>query len=338
MTDPALVYLARLSPGSRRAQAGAIRTLARLLEPDQGGVGPFVVRAPEGGDGRRTEDGGRCQVPYPSTALSASFYVPPLPTGASDYELQLPGEEYLVPTTSYHDTYEQKANISWHLLRPDQVSALRARLVADYAPATARRILAALRGVLRECWRAGLLDADARDRLCDIPPVRGRRLPAGRALDQDALHALREAATDHERGALALLVGGGLRRAELVSLCAGDLSFTEDVLQVKVRGKGDKERTVYLAGALAQDARGYEPGRWRSPGRVWKAIRRLAIRAGVEPLSPHDLRRTFASRSLDAGVDLATVQACMGHADPRTTARYDRRGDDALRRAARRIA
>lgn len=110
------------------------------------------------------------------------------------------------------------------------------------------------------------------------------------------------------------------------------------MLRVAVLGKGDKERVVYLAGELARDAALFEPGRWRTGDAVWKALRRLARRAGVAPLSPHDLRRTYAGRSLDAGVDLATVQAAMGHADPRTTARYDRRGDDALRAAARRIA
>ncbi len=48
-----------------------------------------------------------------------------------------------------------------------------------------------------------------------------------------------------------------------------------------------------------------------------------------------DLRRTFAGDLLDTGVDLATVQKLMGHSDANTTARYDRRGEQAKRHAVR---
>ena len=60
---------------------------------------------------------------------------------------------------------------------------------------------------------------------------------------------------------------------------------------------------------------------------------RRAKEAGVESCSPHDLRRTSISNLLDAGVDLSTSSELAGHSDPRTTKRYDRRGEATCKQA-----
>ena len=54
-------------------------------------------------------------------------------------------------------------------------------------------------------------------------------------------------------------------------------------------------------------------------------------------MSPHDFRRTLLTHLLQRGRDVFTVQAIAGHADPSTTKRYDRRGEEHVREAAQEL-
>lgn len=251
--------------------------------------------------------------------------------------------------------------LDWPRLRYQHTQAVRAALAARYAPATANKMLAALRGVLREAWRLGYVLADDYRRAVDLAPVRGTTLPRGRALTPGELRALFAAVADDDRPAtrardaalLAVLYGGGFRRAEAVALDVGDYDAGTGALTVR-RGKGNKARVMYatngVSDALAAwlTVRGTEPGpllvpvdkagrivlRRLTPESVFDRLAALARRAGIARFSPHDMRRTFISDLLDNGADLAVVQAMAGHANPATTARYDRRGERAKLRAA----
>ena len=247
----------------------------------------------------------------------------------------------------------------WHELRFAHVAALRSAFAERFAPATANKYLSAIRQVLRQAWLLGLMDGEEYQRAAAVRNVKGSRLPAGRALDGGELRALFEACADgtpagaRDAAAFALMFGCGLRRAEAVAADIADLDPESGAL--KVIGKGNRERTVYTTngGKAALDAwlavRGpatgpllapvtkggtVQAGRSMTAQAVMLRLQRRAKQARIAACSPHDLRRTFVSSALEAGADLAMVQALAGHASPTTTARYDRRPEDAKRAAA----
>ena len=122
--------------------------------------------------------------------------------------------------------------LPWHQVRYPQVSALRAYLAQACAPATANLYITAMRGVLAECWQLGLLSAEEKARACNLPSIRGERLPAGRAVVVGELRALlRVCAEDRDPSArrdaalVGILYGSGLRRAEASALDLSDLDL-----------------------------------------------------------------------------------------------------------------
>ena len=150
----------------------------------------------------------------------------------------------------------------------------------------------------------------------------------------------------------AVLYIGGIRRSELAGLDVADWTPEPPTLRVR-HGKGDKERLVPLVGGGAEAlgdwlrVRGDRPvglflaitrhhqivGSGMTSHAIYNVLAKRQAEAGVPKLSPHDFRRTFVGDLLDAGVDLSTVQQLAGHASVTTTARYDRRGEAAKRKA-----
>jgi len=246
----------------------------------------------------------------------------------------------------------------WHLVDYAHATLVRTTLAEKLAPATANRMLAALRGVLKAAFKLGLVSADHYTRASMIEPVRGSRISKGRSLSSGELRALFEACAPTAPGGtrnaalLGLLYGAGLRRAEVVALDLAD--FDRQMGTLIINGKGRKQRRGHVTnGSLdALEAwltfRGEEPGplfmpvvkggkierRRMSDGAVAELLRRLASKAKIADFSPHDVRRTFVGDLLDSGADIATVQQLAGHASPTTTSKYDRRGDRVRKKAA----
>jgi len=255
-------------------------------------------------------------------------------------------------------------SVPWAALRYEHIVAIRTALVErGLAPATVNKYLAALRGVARETWRLGQIDAETYQRIAAVKGVRGETLPAGRGLGPGEIGALmRACAADHtpagarDAAIIAMGYGAGLRRAELAGLDLADLSDDGEIITATIRGKGGKERLVYLDNGSANAmrdwlaVRGLDAGplfyRGRKGGSLvhgqrlsGQAIRDILVKraaeAGLDTTTPHDLRRSFVSDLLEAGVDISTVANMAGHANIETTRRYDRRGEQAKRKAAR---
>nr|MDZ8061259.1 site-specific integrase [Nostoc sp. EkiNYC01] len=248
--------------------------------------------------------------------------------------------------------------LNWAALRYKHTAAIRAALIKNYEPATVNRVLCALRRVLKEALRLELMSPVDYARAVDIQSVKARKELRGRALTQDEIDALMKVCfSDRTPGGfrdaalIAILRGAGLRRAEVVKL---DLKDFNNDGEIKVRfGKGKVDRTVYLSpGAIAivndwieirtravgpllcqVNKSGRVVMQRLTPQAVLFILQKRGEEAKLEHFSPHDLRRTFASDLLDAGVDIATVQMMLGHASPAQAARYDRRGEERKRRA-----
>lgn len=260
-------------------------------------------------------------------------------------------------------TQADPLTIPWWKVEYQHSQAIRALLIQRYSAASANKMLAALRGVLRESWRLGFMDAETFHRAVDIKTVKGQTLPKGRSVASGELNALvttcladTSPAGIRDAAILALLYAAGLRRSEAVSLNLGDYDPETGGLRV-FDSKGKKGRTVYLGnGAKAAvtgwtEVRGGISGpllyRVRKGGRViserltgqaiWVILEKRFKSAKVKPFTPHDLRRTFAGDMLDAGVNLVTVQKLMGHASPVTTSRYDRRDEKTKMEAATKV-
>lgn len=156
------------------------------------------------------------------------------------------------------------------MLQYAHTAAARSELAERFAPATADRRLAALRGVSQEAWRLGLMSAEDYQRAADLKYMSGSTLPAGREISPGELRALFATCAGDEGVAgirdaalLSALYTGLLRRAEAAALDLARYSDEEGQLTVR-RGQGRKDRLTYVG----------DPGSREASG-VWLEVRGL---------------------------------------------------------------
>jgi site-specific recombinase XerD len=297
--------------------------------------------------------------PLPLTLHPAAVYLRSLSIGSRPTMEQSLNAIASLLTNNQCDAY----TLNWAILRYQHTSAIQAALLEKYAPATAKKMMCALKRVLREARKLGLMEASDYTAAVDLPSIKDSKKLRGRALSKNEIGALMEVCQNdptiqgiRDAALIAILRGAGLRRAEVAKLEMRDFNLETGAIDVR-GGKGGKDRTVYLpqmAIAYLENwlaIRGKKPGallcpirkggeieiRNMTPQAILLIVQKRASEAGVESFSPHDFRRTFCSDLLDAGVDIVTVQKLAGHASPVTTAKYDRRGEETKRRAVQKL-
>jgi integrase/recombinase XerD len=158
-------------------------------------------------------------------------------------------------------------------------------------------------------------------------------------LTADQALALLDAAERHDTRAAvlaSLLVLDGLKLSEALAIDVGDLAGAPPAVRVTLRSRGDHEMTLHerTSGVVDERRRTVRSGPLLTTastahrgGRLTRfgadhLLKRLGEAAGLDvPVSANALRRSLVAHALDAGRDLAAIQAQLGHRDPPTTRR-----------------
>jgi tyrosine recombinase XerC len=187
-------------------------------------------------------------------------------------------------------------------------------------------------------------------------PKLPQRLPRPLSREEiDLLLAAPDAATpqgQRDRAMLELLYAGGLRVSELLALDLNQVDLAQG--QVRVLGKGAKERVALIGRPAIEALRGYladgrvklasaaprkSPavflnrfGQRLSVSMFTRTLSDYAAAVGIEhKVTPHMFRHSFATHLLDGGADLRSVQELLGHEQASTTQIYTQVSQNQLR-------
>jgi integrase/recombinase XerC len=255
------------------------------------------------------------------------------------------------------DTYFQSEDWPWSRVDRNALRRFLGKLAQQQlARRTIARRLSAVRSFFRFLHREDLVQANPA-RTVRSPKLE-KSLPQWLSRgDAERVFAVAEnrAAEGGLRGPrdlaiIELFYSTGMRLSELYGLDMDDVDLVGE--QVRVRGKGRKERIIPLGGAAITALRKYELRRGEVVGRgdrgaifinqngkrisrrsiqeiVRKAVESGAAEAGM---SPHALRHSFATHLLDAGADLLAVKELLGHASLSTTSIYTHTSKERLKK------
>src|SRR5271155_329605 len=217
------------------------------------------------------------------------------------------------------------------------------------SPSTTNVRLSAVRKLVAEARRNGMIGIEDAARLAEVPNIRQKGTRLGNWLTREQakeLLAVPDRSTlkgKRDYVILALLVGCALRRQELSSLYVEEIQMREGRwVIVDLSGKGGRIRTVavpiwvkqgveiWMAAAGIGEGKLLRPvlkgsrlvGDELSDWAIWSVVEQSAKQIGIEHFGAHDLRRTCAKLCRKAGGDLEQIKFLLGHSSIQTTERY----------------
>lgn len=218
-----------------------------------------------------------------------------------------------------------------------------------YAPSTINLRLAAVRRLAYEASDCGLLSPDLAAGIRRVKGAKrlGVRVGNWLTIEQGkkllSVHSGKHLRDLRNHAVLAMLLGCGLRRAELVAVKIEDFELREEHwVLADLIGKGRHMRTIPVPGWVksavdawtdganlgngvlfrAIDKTGKIHGCGFTAKVIWSIVREAASNCGIGVLAPHDLRRTCARLCHQAGGELEQIQFLFGHVSVQTTERY----------------
>jgi integrase/recombinase XerD len=187
-----------------------------------------------------------------------------------------------------------------------------------------------------------LSSAAHKERLKRRPPTYG----------QEELDKLLAACDVEERAMFATLLLTGLRKDELAHLTWDDVDLKKEAIRIRAKEgftpKDYEEREIPLPPDLVATLRtlprtstwvfASRTGNRFGRNEMLRRLKAIAERAGVKHATLHKFRHTYATRLLERGADIVTVQHLLGHSDLDTTRKYLSPDDTLKRQAVNRLS
>jgi site-specific recombinase XerD len=263
-----------------------------------------------------------------------------------------------LPSANSRRSYEHAIRdfIEWYCSEPrlafNKTVVTRYRIALEqrsYAPSTINLRLAAVRRLAYEASDCGLLSPDLAAGIRRVKGAKRLGVRVGNWLTVEqgkkllAVHSGTRLKDLRNHAVIAMLLGCGLRRGELVAVKIEDFELREDHwVLADLIGKGRHMRTIpvpswvksvvdaWIDAAKLQDGMlfraisktGTIKDRGFTAKVIWSIVRESAMSCGIGIIAPHDLRRTCARLCHQAGGELEQIQFLLGHVSIQTTERY----------------